>query len=362
MRSLQPLLALPPQPPANRPAPPHLRCRTPPEPGRYVVRSEVYPHLACAVRAVRPGEAASAPPSGPSSARASASAEPGDMAAADVEDFISFPGMRRGSSSGGAAAAGAMQSRATQTGSGMPVSRHTSTGGGPGPVLGRFQLAASQSSEEVEEASLLDSPPGAGLRRRGRAAADAAPAPGQAAATSSVLPPLGRPAATAGADGFSALSNGSGSPRSGSGSERSATSAPLYVQRRPGGMLQATHAYSLPTSRSAYGSSASGAGSEEAQPLLYSVGPPGGHGQHLGGSYRSGFAPAAAPPAQPPREEDKQAPKVQKCPRCSREYLSTINYRRCVASHLGASRGKAARGVAGARLQSGVGGSGGARG
>lgn len=50
----------------------------------------------------------------------------------------------------------------------------------------------------------------------------------------------------------------------------------------------------------------------------------------------------------PPRIGAEEA-RTQKCPRCRKEYLSTINQRRCIASHLGASGGaKTARGVAGA--------------
>ncbi len=51
------------------------------------------------------------------------------------------------------------------------------------------------------------------------------------------------------------------------------------------------------------------------------------------GSYRP--YPTAAPPphARQPAEEDR-APKLHKCPRCRKEYLSTINQRRCISSHL----------------------------
>lgn len=123
-------------------------------------------------------------------------------------------------------------------------------------------------------------------------------------------------------------------------------------------MLQTTHAYSLPAARSAYGGSGSG-GSEETQPLLYSVGPPGALGGSYAasaGSYRAAYPQtAAAASAQQQREEEGRPPALHKCPRCRRTYLSTINYRRCVASHLGASAsGKAARGVAGG-LWAGVG-------
>lgn len=57
------------------------------------------------------------------------------------------------------------------------------------------------------------------------------------------------------------------------------------------------------------------------------------------------------PAAQQAQQAQMEAPKadLSKCPRCRKEYLSTINYRRCMSSHLGASGSKAAaRGVAGA--------------
>ena len=147
-----------------------------------------------------------------------------------------------------------------------------------------------------------------------------------------------------------------GSPRSGSGSERSATSAPIYLQRRiPGGMLGTTHAYSnslaaAGAARSSF-SADSRSGSEEMQPLLY-----GTRGQHLqpagsyagsGNSYRAypaaGSAAAAAHQQHQHQQQEDKAPVLHKCPRCRKEYLSTINQRRCISSHLGASSGRAAR-------------------
>lgn len=65
-------------------------------------------------------------------------------------------------------------------------------------------------------------------------------------------------------------------------------------------------------------------------------------------SYGPGGLRAYPAAGAPPRLGAEEA-RTQKCPRCRKEYLSTINQRRCIASHLGASGGaKAARGVAGA--------------
>lgn len=58
-----------------------------------------------------------------------------------------------------------------------------------------------------------------------------------------------------------------------------------------------------------------------------------------------------------PEEEAGRPPQLHKCPRCSREFLSTVNQRRCISSHLGARGGgpKAARNAGpGARLAAGV--------
>ncbi len=75
------------------------------------------------------------------------------------------------------------------------------------------------------------------------------------------------------------------------------------------------------------------------QPLLLAL---------LACSYGPGGLRAYPAAGAPPRMGAEEA-RTQKCPRCRKEYLSTINQRRCIASHLGASGGaKAARGVAGA--------------
>lgn len=62
-----------------------------------------------------------------------------------------------------------------------------------------------------------------------------------------------------------------------------------------------------------------------------------------GGSYRPYSA--AAPPAHVQRAADEdRAPKLHKCPRCRKEYLSTINQRRCISSHLRGASGASRRG------------------
>ncbi|KAL4457297.1 hypothetical protein ABPG75_012162 [Micractinium tetrahymenae] len=355
---------------------------TPPESGRYFVQSEVYPHLRSTVVVLQEEareEVTSVPPPGTGrrsssgtlggSARSSLGGEPSSgvartsssgMASAAVDEYVSFPAL-------GAARGAAMYTRATQTGgaagSFSSVSRHTSTAGmgssssssavaaaaaAPSAVLRRYALPAEDEADE-EPASLLDSPPGGGLRQRrpcsasaplASAAATAAAKQQPVARSTTTLPPLGARSFSGAlpADGFSVLSGGSGgSPRSGSGSERSASSTTLYVRRdKYGGMLQTTHAFA--SSRSVYSDSRSGGGSEETQPLLYDSRRGSGHLQAVsyssGGSYRPYSTAAPSPPhAHPPAEEDR-APKLHKCPRCRKEYLSTINQRRCISSHL----------------------------
>lgn len=358
---------------------------TPLEPGRYFVQSEVYPHLRSAV-VVLQEEAretvTSVPPPGTSrrssitlggSARSSLGGEPSgslvrtsssSTASAAVDEYVSFPALV-------AARTGANRSRATQTAGGVSlgsVSRHTSTTGvpsssaaaavAPSAVLRRYALPAEDDADEGAE-SVPDSPPASGLRQR-RPRSTSAPTASAAAAAAAkqqhgvhsvgALPPLsGRSmsAAQPGVDGFSVLSAGSGgSPRSGSGSERSASSTTLFVRRdKFGGMLQTTHAFA--SGRSAHSDSRSGGGSDETQPLLFDSRRGSGHLQAAsfssGGSYRPYSA--AAPPAHVQRAADEdRAPKLHKCPRCRKEYLSTINQRRCISSHLRGASGASRRG------------------
>ncbi|PRW57832.1 hypothetical protein C2E21_3756 [Chlorella sorokiniana] len=308
---------------------------TPPEPGRYFVRSEVYPSLRSEIRVLRPSETAEAVGTASSARTSTAFSRFGSMSA--VDEFVPFPALK--------AAGTGSYSRGTQTG-GSSCARQAGAFN-PGPMLGRFQADSLGPDEEDsdDEGGGFVAPPAAGLRRRGHAAG-AAPQQQQqqqqAVGSRGTLPELGRPAAPAGLDGFSVISGGSGgSPRSGSGSERSTSSAPLYVERRRvPGTLQSTYS-AVHSGRSSYSDSRSG-GSEERQPLLYSVGGQAGYTA----SYGPGGLRAYPAAGVPPRMGAEEA-RTQKCPRCRKEYLSTINQRRCIASHLGASGGaKAARGVA----------------
>lgn len=222
--------------------------RTPLEPGRYFVQSEVYPHLRSAV-VVLQEEAretvTSVPPPGTSrrssitlggSARSSLGGEPSgslvrtsssSTASAAVDEYVSFPALV-------AARTGANQSRATQTAGGVSlgsVSRHTSTTGvpsssaaaavAPSAVLRRYALPAEDDADEGAE-SVPDSPPASGLRQR-RPRSTSAPTASAAAAAAAkqqhgvhsvgALPPLSGRSMTAaqpGVDGFSVLSAGSG--------------------------------------------------------------------------------------------------------------------------------------------------------
>ena len=183
------------------PPPTLLRpCRTPPEPGRYFVRSEVYPSLHSEIRVLRPSETAE--PVGTassSSASTTLSRFGGSMAA--VDEFVPFPALK--------AAGTSSYSRGTQTG-GSSFGRQAGAFN-PGPVLGRFQADSLGPDEEDsdDEGGGFVAPPG-GLRHRGRAAGAAPQQQQQAASSRGALPELGRPAAHAGLDGFSVISSGSG--------------------------------------------------------------------------------------------------------------------------------------------------------
>lgn len=110
-------------------------------------------------------------------------------------------------------------------------------------------------------------------------------------------------------------------------------------------MLQTTHPYSMPAARR-YRDASTGGASDEQLPLLYSVGSAGGQGYGGGSSYR-GYGPAATAAAaaatQQQREEEGRPPTMHKCPRCSKEFLSTINQRRCMQRCLMERGGRAGR-------------------
>jgi hypothetical protein len=184
-----------------------------------VISSEIYPYLKSAAQVVDAAEASAAatsPALGGSTARSSPGLAAQPTGSNDVEDCIRFPllGARQALAAAGAARPDS-RSQGTQTGS-SSMSRQTSTVAvgpcNPGPVLSRFALPAtsrpsssSSSGGDGPPASqpdgFLDSPPGTGLRRRGRSAA---PAPVASQPGSTMLPP-GGPSH----DGFSSLSNGS---------------------------------------------------------------------------------------------------------------------------------------------------------
>lgn len=219
----------------------HLAAhRTPIEPGRYFVQSEVYPHLRSAVVVLQdeareevtslslPGASRRNSSTLAGSARSSLAGEPSSvMASAAVDEYVSFPAL-------GAARTAGTYSRATQTGSSgslSSVSRHTSTAGissssaagaaAPSAVLRRFALPAEDEGDD-EAASLLDSPPASSLRQRRprstsapttSAASVAAAKLQQSVRSAGTLPPLGSRSGLPGADGFSVLSAGSGVSR-----------------------------------------------------------------------------------------------------------------------------------------------------
>ena len=220
-----------PQPPARLLSP--LR-RTPPEPGRYLIQSEVYPHLRSAVRVQSEQEAAAEGGSNSgrsslglaSSARSSLGSEypllSSGMMAAAVDEPIRFPLLGGRQPSTAAGGGSSVFSRATQTIGSSSISRQTTTTasgseGGPGLVLRRFGSRATGSDEQEEdeeESSLRDEPPESGLRRRPRSGAAPAAAPAAAAAPSLAMggpisiTGLGKQSAAA--DGVSVLSSGSG--------------------------------------------------------------------------------------------------------------------------------------------------------
>ncbi|KAL4858328.1 hypothetical protein ACK3TF_001801 [Chlorella vulgaris] len=359
----------------------------PPEAGRYIVSSEVYPHLRSAVKVTSAPEttpaAADLPATGSSSPADSRRASDG-MAAADVEQFIRFPllnarpglpaapaatGCAR--SSGGSSSGEAVRiCHATQMlarNPGDPETTSTAAGTYP-PTISRFALpvasrpssgssaAATSTDEEAAGAEKVPGSPPAdsGLRRRGRNGAAASASVGVSSAPSLASMLTGRQVVE---NLAMQQSNGlGGSPRSGSGSERSSTSAPLYVQRRvpvPGGMLSTTHAYSMGarSGSSAYSDSRSSA--EEAQPLLYSLGqprPPHMQSASYGNSYAYSRDPSVGGGGTAGTASgEARGPTQHKCPRCRKEYVSTINQRRCISSHLGGASGLrgAVQGVSG---------------
>ncbi|KAI3425730.1 hypothetical protein D9Q98_007706 [Chlorella vulgaris] len=361
----------------------------PPEAGRYIVSSEVYPHLRSAVKVTSAPEttpaAADLPATGSSSPADSRRASDG-MAAADVEQFIRFPllnsrpglpaapavaGCARsnGGSSSGEAVRNGHATQMLARNPGDPETTSTAAGTYP-PTISRFALpvasrpssgssaAATSTDEEAAGAEKVPGSPPAdsGLRRRGRTGAAASASVGVSSAPSLASMLTGRQVVE---NLAMQQSNGlGGSPRSGSGSgsERSSTSAPLYVQRRvpvPGGMLSTTHAYSMGarSGSSAYSDSRSSA--EEAQPLLYSLGqprPPHMQSASYGNSYAYSRDPAVGGGGTAGTASgEARGPTQHKCPRCRKEYVSTINQRRCISSHLGGASGLrgAVQGVSG---------------
>ena len=187
---------MPSTPPPTLPRP----CRTPPEPGRYFVRSEVYPSLRSEIRVLRPSETAE-PVGTASSSSASTTFSRFGSSMAAVDEFVPFPALK--------AAGTSSYSRGTQTG-GSSFGRQAGAFN-PGPVLSRFQADSLGPDEEDsdDEGGGFVAPPG-GLRHRGRAAAAAPQRQQQEASSRGALPELGRPAAPAGLDGFSVISSGSG--------------------------------------------------------------------------------------------------------------------------------------------------------
>lgn len=65
----------------------------------------------------------------------------------------------------------------------------------------------------------------------------------------------------------------------------------------------------------------------------------------LGSRFSPAGGPAGAPPVSAPQAVDK--PATHRCPRCRKDFLSTINQRRCIASHLGGKQGGSSGGGAG---------------
>lgn len=166
------------------------------------MRSEVYPSLRSEIRVVRASEAAEAPGAGVSrGSLASGGLAPFRSMSSAVDEFVPFPALK--------AAGVSTHSRGSQAGGGY--GRLPGSGGfRPGPVLGRFQadsLGVDEGDSDDQDGGFVGLSEG-GLRRRSHATFTATQ-PQPAAGSLGALPPLARPAAPAGLDGFSAVSGGS---------------------------------------------------------------------------------------------------------------------------------------------------------
>eukprot|EP00887_Chlorella_sp_A99_P007971 scaffold12.g7971.t1 len=324
----------------------------PAEVGHYTVTSEIYERVAANVQVVPEEADEEGGRQGPMAAgrfalspwAASGTGVAGGAAAEDVDTRISLPGLGR-------PAAAAHTGRSTAAGAQtVPVATSAYRDGG----AQQQQQQQQPGSHTVDPADDEEAREGATLRRRSvRSASGGAGAPADASAARAAswqqqqqqAQPLRRGAASDLGVDSAADTGSSGSSRS--WESYSSLHVPGRSRKEPPHSFQRQPSYGAASIGSG---SYSDAGSSETVPLLYDARSKNKHLQQQQRAMGS-FAPSAPPVgAAPVLGADK--PASHRCPRCRKEFLSTINQRRCIASHLGGKQthGGGAAGAAGAAV------------